>query len=552
MYYKYRYKVTDKLRKQAAQLEMLSVVASETDNVVMIMDKEGNYEWLNNGFVKLYEYTLEEFIRLVGKNIKLTSTDDRIEEYVNKCVNDVVTVTYSSLCYNRSGKKIWLQTSLSPVKDETGEVVKIVAIESNVTAIILAEKEVNKKNKELKLAFDKLKKSEEEIKAQTVELEKLSIVASRTDSAVIIMDSYGTIEWVNDEVMRMSDQTIRESILNGSTTIFDISVAQNIEDIFNECKEKKKSIVYSTQCYSKQGERIWSQTTLTPILDDAGNISRIVALDSDINSIKLAEGEIKEKNRQLNIAYEKLKISENDLKELVATKDKFFSIIAHDLKAPFTSFINVSELLADENSGLDEKKKRYLARSIYQSAASIYNLLENLLLWSRSQTGKIEITPKEINISTIVLSSIDLFRENAAAKSINLISEVDIDTYAYADINLTTTILRNLISNAIKFCNEEGDVIINAKENNDFLEVSVLDSGIGISKSDQNKLFRIDTDNTTIGSSLEKGTGLGLVICTEFVREIGGKIWVESELNKGSIFTFTIPNLTNTINNEKD
>ena len=230
-----------------------------------------------------------------------------------------------------------------------------------------------------------------------------------------------------------------------------------------------------------------------------------------------------------------------NLKELNATKDKFFSIIAHDLKSPLNQLLGLSELLQQDIEQNDGKEATSLVNLINVSAKSKRLLLENLLEWSRSQTGTIKYTPQDLNLKQVTLEVMELNENNAIQKGIKLRCKVKDGLKAYADENMLKTILRNLISNGIKFTGKGGNIVLNAKTSSGQVIYSVSDTGIGVRVSDIPKLFRIDVNPSTIGSSSEKGTGLGLILCREFVEMNGGKIWVESKYREGSTFKFSLP-----------
>lgn len=241
--------------------------------------------------------------------------------------------------------------------------------------------------------------------------------------------------------------------------------------------------------------------------------------------------------------------SEQKLRQSDAAKDKFFSIIAHDLKNPFNIILNFANQLSSEFDFLSDDEKKALIHDLKKSSTATFNLLENLLEWSRSQRNKINFKPEEIDLYEMAFNSLYLFGNNAKNKNINLINLIEPDTIVFADRNMLNTIFRNLVSNAIKFTPEWGNITIDAVEDNESFRISVADSGIGISPLDIDKLFRIDVSHTTIGTNNEKGTGLGLILCKEFVekhkninpKSSAGKIWVESKLGNGTIFNFTLP-----------
>ena len=232
--------------------------------------------------------------------------------------------------------------------------------------------------------------------------------------------------------------------------------------------------------------------------------------------------------------------SENRLRELNATKDKFFSIIAHDLKNPFNDLIGFTQLLALNIDKYDKNKIEQFAHIIHQSSKLAYNLLENLLDWSRSQTGTLKFKPEKFAVNKIIDENINLLESTAKNKDIKITSEVESNVLAFADINMTRTIVRNLISNAIKYTEQGGNIFIRSNCA-DHCQISITDTGIGMSTDNLDKIFKLDESFSTMGTGREKGTGLGLILCKEFVEKNGGEIWVKSELNKGSIFTFTLP-----------
>ncbi|MFA8341539.1 MAG: two-component regulator propeller domain-containing protein [Rhodothermaceae bacterium] len=237
----------------------------------------------------------------------------------------------------------------------------------------------------------------------------------------------------------------------------------------------------------------------------------------------------------------KIEESEQKLKDLNAQKDKFFSIISHDLKSPFVALLGYTEILMEEFSSLTQKEIKEFISSINKASKNVYNLLENLLEWSRIQTGRIVYIPEYFNVHRAATSVIDLLEENAKRKNIKMQNKVENSGSVYADENMVNTIIRNLVSNAIKFTEENGEILIASQKINDNLIMSVKDTGLGMTDDTISKLFRIDVHHTTIGTGKEKGTGVGLILCKELVEKNGGEIWVESELGEGSEFKFSLP-----------
>ena len=245
-------------------------------------------------------------------------------------------------------------------------------------------------------------------------------------------------------------------------------------------------------------------------------------------------------------AEEILKESQEKLRESNISKDKFFSIIAHDLKSPFNAMLGFSEILNENFDEYSSDEQKKFVSFIYQGLQNTYNLLENLLQWSRSQKGMIDFRPEKTNLFLLTNEAIDLQNQSVEQKCIKLTNQIDENVFVDADKDMLSTIIRNLLSNAIKFTTKHGEVKIKAvsiptEDKKGFIEVVVNDTGVGISKEIQSKLFDIGENTSTEGTNKEKGTGLGLILCKEFIEKHGGKIWVESEVGKGSSFCFTLP-----------
>ena len=248
-----------------------------------------------------------------------------------------------------------------------------------------------------------------------------------------------------------------------------------------------------------------------------------------------------EKNaRDLVVLSNKLAESEKLLQKLNASKDRFFSIISHDLKNSFFSIMSLSKKLADPENSESEEQKTHVAQLLYENSAKLYSFLENLLTWARVQRGETTYEPKIIDLHKLCIEIVQIFLLKAGEKNITLENCVGYNTQVVADENMVNTILRNLVSNALNFTKSSGTVRIISEVKDDNIIVSVEDNGVGISKENQTKLFQIDQKYIGRNTEGEKGTGLGLILCKEFIEKHGKDIWIESEFEKGSKFKFTL------------
>lgn len=229
------------------------------------------------------------------------------------------------------------------------------------------------------------------------------------------------------------------------------------------------------------------------------------------------------------------------LSKLNATKDKFFSIIAHDMRNAFNSLFCGSQFLLRVDT-LERTDIKFMAGEMHSSLQNVFKLLENLLSWARVQRGMMEFAPERFDFRELSTESVGLFEESACRKGIELTCSVSPDAHVFADKNMSATVLRNLISNAVKFCDRGDSIHITAREEREeLLEICVRDTGTGIPSEDIPRLFQIEGHYKQPGTAQEKGTGLGLILCREFVHRQGGDIWVESSSGQGSSFYFTLP-----------
>jgi len=330
---------------------------------------------------------------------------------------------------------------------------------------------------------------------------------------------------VNEIFLRETGYTREEVIGN---TSLDLNIFSNFNERARLTEEiMKNGFLYGMECHfrKKNGEIIIG--LISSVKVKLGNRQFFFSSILDISERKQSEIQLQ-------------RIS-NELKSLNNAKDKFFSIISHDLRNPFHSINSALKLLLDEIDSFTTDERNIFLKSLLTTSERAYSLLENLLLWSRQQMGNIEFEPEVFELAYVVIESIRYLEHSSVFKNITVTSSIKNNIFVKADKNMIETVLRNLLTNAIKFTSDNGIIKIEAFELDGCVRINVVDNGNGIQSEDMEKLFRIDQSFSTKGTKGEGGTGLGLIICKDFIEKNDGKIWVESEFGKGSKFSFELP-----------
>jgi PAS domain S-box-containing protein len=366
------------------------------------------------------------------------------------------------------------------------------------------------------------------IKKGELEIRKLTTAIEKSANIFIITNANGEIEYVNEYFTELTGFSKTE-VLGKKSNIWKTNFHSDsfYKDLWNTIKQGK---IWQGEFHNqkKNGEYYWESATIVPIFDDSGvKIVNFVAAKVDIT----------EKKQHI----EKLVQSEKILLELNATKDKFFSIIGHDLMNPFNALLGYSNLLIETLRNENNTEGLGFAQNISHASRRVLDLLQNLLLWSKAQSGQIYLNPKMVEVKTLVSDSLSVILPATAIKKIDIKIDIESNLKAVIDYNMIGSVIRNLVWNAIKFTNPGGTVIISANVHDNTLKFKVSDNGIGINEEQFGQLFELGKTYVKKGTANETGTGLGLVICKEFIDIHKGKIWVESTPGKGSDFYFTIP-----------
>lgn len=328
--------------------------------------------------------------------------------------------------------------------------------------------------------------------------------------------------YLNENWYKMSGYTSEE--LSGLSNLWYRFIDK--EDLPNVIDNWNRHISGETEFYeqinrivTKEGSKKWVITKgMVVKRDKDGNPLRAVGIQADITEQKEREEE---------------------LRKLVATRDMYFSIIAHDLRGPIGSFAGLTEMM--NTSSLDKESEKEIISELAKLSKSTFELLENLLIWARSQRGDVALNLTQINLSTLVEIVLSPLKTLAQQKNISLINEVKDGTTVFADSEALSLIIRNIVSNSIKFTKSGGRVLVSSKKRDNLMEISIIDNGIGMPKEVADRLFTSDGYQTRRGTDNEKGSGLGLMMSSDFVKRMGGEIKVESIENIGTRVFFTVP-----------
>ena len=372
---------------------------------------------------------------------------------------------------------------------------------------------------EIEINRDALKKSEKMFR----------LIAENSKDVISINSKDGKLEYVSPSIQGILGYSSADLIGMETSRLIFPEDQQLIANTARKLKWLNRPQLIEFRLKNADGRKIWFESMIQLEYDKKGiTTGRTIAVTRNIQLRKELEQEQKR--------------VEAELIETNHTKDKFFTIIAHDLRSPFTSILGFSRLLNDEYDDFDDEDRKMMIQQILCSTESTYQLLDNLLAWARTQLGRTSFNPEKFYIESLIEDTILQTNAQSLSKEISLSFNKDESNVVFADINMTKVVLRNLISNAIKYSNKGSDIKIETRKENEFIAVGVKDEGVGMDSSTCESLFSIDNKAiSTKGTANEKGTGLGLILAKEYVERNGGKISAQSEEGKGSFFEFTIP-----------
>ncbi len=490
------------------------LMVEASPNALILVNNLGNIAYLNSFAEKLFQYTKNE---LIGKNLEIlipskfkNSHPNLIQSYLSNPISRQMGENRELFAVKKNGTEFPVEIGLNPIVTVDGTM---------VLAAIIDITERRKTEMQFRL------------------------VVQSVPNAIILVNSQGEITMTNKQTEKQFGYTNDELIGNKLEKLiperYKINHPNFRNMFFANLQARPMGIGRDFFALRKDGTEFPAEIGLNPISTPEGTL--VLASIIDITERKKLEENIKINSQKIEEQNIELKQSEQQLKELNATKDKLFSIIGHDLKSPFNTLLGFSDLLVKNAHKYTPEKVQQFAQNMNNSSRQAFKLLENLLEWARLQTGSIKANPVKIKPSDLINEVTLLTEQMSKSKNIDLQSIINCDNFVLADKEMIKTVLRNLVSNALKYTESGGIVKIETeiKEKNILFVIS--DTGLGIEPEHLDKLFRIDSKLSKTGTANETGTGLGLILCKEFVEKNNGTIWVESELGKGSEFKFTMP-----------
>lgn len=487
----------------------LSLVDSAYDGIAL--GCEGRIIIANKSFAKIFGYTNNS--ELTNKEIiELASNDDiiKVADYFRLLERKKeVPARFDFLGKKKDGSSIHTELSIGTFESDNKDYVVMIA--RDVTERIRAQRAI--------------KESEEKYRNITENIDDFLFTFERIGLAIRPI-------FCTSSIQKVTGYTQTEFLTDSKLflkAIHPSDFASLKPKLINLMKSRiQLSGEFEFRIINKQGNIVWTRAKINLVRSATGRIQKIFGLVSDVTFRKRAEEELKKSTQNL------IKLNE--------TKDRFISIISHDLRTPFSSILGFTDLLANDDELTDDERKQYI-KYIQESSRSMLALVNSLLDWTRLQTGRIKFEPEKIDVSKVITDSVNALSGSAMQKGIEVTSYVNQSLFLFVDKHLITQVFNNLISNAIKFTNRGGVITISteAVANSRFVKFNVKDTGVGIKEDDLAKLFSVDAKFTSEGTAGEKGSGLGLSLVKEIVEKHGGTILVESEYGKGTEFIFTLP-----------
>ncbi len=498
-------------------------------------------------------------------------TEDKIK-IIELILNQVAISVKNSMLYSE------MEKSLIDRNHEIEQQIEENVVQTEHLKII--NRDLEEKNAKINHQKKEIEEQARQLEIKNKELEKLYIAAQKTDNSIVIADVNGEIEWANEGFTRIYGYSIHEFILEKGLTLISASNYTNIESALQDVAKTKKPVSYNSKANTKENKTKWMQTTITPIIGEDGEIYKLVAIDSDITKIIEAEEEIlkqkeeieaqrdleNEQKKQIQKQNEELENHRNELEIIVEQrtaqlklakeraeesdrlKSSFLANMSHEIRTPMNAIIGFSELISDPEIEFDQRRE--LVSHLNSNCNSLLHLIDDIIDIARIEAGQLRIFKQDCFINQSIIELYEAFNETHIKNNPNVELLTDIETTdqnlsIYTDPYRFKQIMNNLIGNAIKFTDQgyiKFGYHIEPTGNNGFIRFYVQDTGIGLSTKEQSEVFeqfrKLDSKEN---DKLYRGAGLGLAISKNLVKELGGKIWIESEQGLGSTFYFTLP-----------
>ena len=563
--------------KAKEEIQILSRGIENSPVITVITDLDGKIEYVNPTFCKITGYSNEEVIGGNARILKSGKMPDEIYKNLWETISKGQPWTGELLNKKKNGELYWESVSISSIKNKENIITHFIGIKEDITS---------KKNSEndMQLFITRLKSIINILEYHKEDLQDFLDYA--LEEAIKLTNSkIGYLYFYNEETKVFTLNSCSESV-NPLCAIANNNTICEFEEtgIWGEAVRQSKPIIVNDflspnelQKGYPEGHAQLNKFLTVPVFN-SGKIEAVIGVankENDYNNADvlqltllmdsvwkvvdkkridnkvqtLLKNEIETKKllqislEQKSSLIEELELIKIDLENSIREKDKFFSIIAHDLKSPFTGFLGYTRIMAEEIDELSITEIHEISQRMQSSANNLYTLLENLLEWTKVKRLDVNLENNLQRINTLIINNINIIKARADIKEIRLIFNNDKDVYLNIDTNIINTVIRNLLSNAVKFTHQGGSVIIQIIDSLDEAIISIIDNGIGIPKEMIKQLFEIGYKTTRQGTANETSTGLGLLLCKEYVDLIGGRIWVESQVNLGSTFYFTIPKL---------
>ncbi len=493
----------EELRKEndllKQKLESYFSLFNSMSEVIYIQDIDGIFLDANQAALDLYGYSRDEIIGSSHEMLSQKGANDL------SAIKEKIIKAYSG---ETQRFEFWGKSKEGVVFPR--EIILKKGVYMNKQVVIAEAKDISK--------FKKMEHTSQE------SLDKYKALFDLSNDAIIIFSLKGEVVDCNAVARNLFGCSETELKKNNVKNLIPEELIKSFQEATDESIiDFKEELEYT----AKKFDSTEFPVEITTKFFHEGDTKRFIVFLRDITSRKDIE------NKLNSIA--------SELAETNAMKDKFFSIISHDMRTPFHGLLGFSDYLTTDIDSLSKEEIKQISASINNSAKGLFNYFENLLTWSNVQSGRLKFKNTSIKISEIIKRAVSIINVNANSKVIKINTELDEDLFVYSDENMLSSVIQNLISNAVKFTEIGGKVTIKSRRKGEQVEVSITDTGVGMNEEKLKNLFKIDHARSSKGTSNEKGTGLGLIIAKELIEKQGGTLIVESEVGKGSTFKFSLP-----------